>query len=138
MSDIAEGLAIPNTVMIDGKEYTMKSLGIRELGEIQAHIKKQKIKDWLEIAKELKLEEAEKARELKLIRNSSVTDEETFDFLDTIQGKRLLFYYVLKGNPGVTMETIDELIRPEAAQQIIDSLAQETDSPSEDRAEASP
>jgi regulatory protein YycI of two-component signal transduction system YycFG len=136
--DIAENLAIPNTVLIDGKEYKMKPIGIRDLGEIQAYIKKQKVKDWLEIAKDLKLDDIEKGKELKTIMNSSVTDVETFDFLDTIQGKRILFYYVLKDNPGVTMDSINDLIRPEAAQQIIDSLSQEVNSPSEDRAEAIP
>ena len=108
------------TVTLKGKEYNLSPITIDDLAAFEKYIKSQRLAEFL--ASSENIESGEKARIIQSILSSPLVDEGITAEMNTISGIRFMLYRALRGNKGIELEKMGEIIDKDSIQEVFTIL----------------
>lgn len=115
-----------------GVTYTVKPPNIGDMAAFQSHIRVMRLRDYL-TAMEL-MERQPNPDTQKEILSSAITQDELEAEANTLAGMQFVMYRCLRHNPGVTLDTMSEIVTTENLAQVdalISSLGGAVENPPE-------
>lgn len=95
-------------VTLKDKVYTAMEPDIDELALFESHIKSQRLKMFLEASNGMK--PADKQAIIQDILKTPIESDEIQVELTSLDGVRYMTYLILKANPGVTLESMGDIV----------------------------
>ena len=93
---------------LKGKEYIAFEPDINELAMFESHIKSQRLETFLSASGSMT--PADRQGAISAILKESISSDEIQAELTSLDGVRYMSYLILKGNPGVTLDTMGDII----------------------------
>ena len=93
---------------VGDKTYSVKSPNIGDMAAFQSHIKVMRLRDYLTTMKSM--DQPPDLDMQKEILNAAITQEEVEAEGSTLAGMQYIMYRCLRHNPGVTLESMDEIV----------------------------
>jgi len=124
-------------IELKGKKYVAVEPDINELAMFESHIKSKRVEVFLEACQNVTF--PDKHETIQKILQTSIENDELQAELTTLDGVRYMTYLILRGNPGVTLEGIGEIVdlsNIADVMAVIDSLGGEEEDPPLETAES--
>ncbi len=128
--DIEEVAAQTVAINLGGKDYVLSPLRLRDHAEVRMHVRSQAMQSFMAALRVMPTAERPLPREeqdqLARILRARITDEEMFEFYDTLEGLQYMIWQSLKHqHKDITLEVVEGmLIEPDQLETLCTAIAE--------------